>query len=186
MYLALVTTSTANVYNPMVLSVNFNNTADNGVTVVGAEGASLDATTTTGASILAKKQPVTLIKEVKGDDKKHDVAVGDTVPFKVTTVTPNYGENYTDPYFVLTDVLSDGLEMTDDQQAAITVKNGTGAALDKKADDDDTEYDYSITTSASGYVITFSKTFLTTIKANTALIVEYEAMCASCNGWTTR
>jgi len=171
MYLALVTTNTANAYNPMVLSVNYDLTA-NPATATGAE---LAATTATGSTTLAKKQPITLDKEVTGEDKKQDIAAGDTIPYTVTTVTPNYGTNYKDPYFVLTDTLSTGLELTQEQQAAITVKNGAGAALNKKTDADDTEYDYEITTSADGYVITFSKTYLNTIKANTGITVEYTA-----------
>ena len=86
-----------------------------------------------------------------------------------------YGANYTSPVFTLTDTLSTGLTMTDAQQAAISVKNGAGTALDKKANDSDTEYDYEITPSASGYVINFSAAYLKSIKANTAIVVEYSA-----------
>jgi len=167
-YIALTTTSSANVYNPMVLSVNFADpeTAANGT---------VDASTaTTGESGVAKKQPVTLEKEVNSEDKKSDIAAGDTIPFKVTTVTPNYGTNYTDPYFVLTDTLSTGLEMTTAQQSAISVKTGE-TALSAKENAEDTEYDYELAATANGYTITFSKAYLNKVKANTTVTIEYEA-----------
>ncbi len=168
MYLALVATNSANIYNPMVLSVNFTNptTAANG---------SIDAdTAVTGATSVAKKQPITLDKDVAGVDKKSDIAVGDIISYTVSTVTPNYGANYTNPYFVLTVTLSTGLEMTENQQGAISVMSGENT-LSAKENNEDAEYDYEITTSASGYTITFSEKYLHTVKAETSVTVTYSA-----------
>jgi len=164
MYLALVTTTTANVYNPMILSVNFTNPTT-------GEGGTVDATSAaSGTNAKVKKTHVTLEKEVKTEDKKQDVAVGDTVDFIVRTVTPNYGDNYQNPVFRITDTLSTGIEMTDAQQDAIVVKNGAGDTL-VEGDDKD----YTITASSSGYEISFTATYLHAVKANTAITVEYSA-----------
>jgi fimbrial isopeptide formation D2 family protein/LPXTG-motif cell wall-anchored protein len=162
MYLAMVQTTSENVYNPMIVSVNF-------ATSTTAEGGSIDDAEAATIGAKAKKTPVTLEKDVNGTDKKHDVAVGDVIPFVVTTVTPNYGDNYTDPKFILTDTLSENLTMTDAQQAAIVVKAGS-TELEKGADKD-----YTITTNGQGYTITFTKTYLTKVKAETGITVEYAA-----------
>jgi fimbrial isopeptide formation D2 family protein/LPXTG-motif cell wall-anchored protein len=162
-YLALVKGAEGFVYNPMVLSVNFTNPST-------GEASTLDAdSAVTGTTTVAKKQPITVLKEVSTDDKKNDVAVGDTIDFKVTTVTPNYGANYTDPVFTITDALSDGLTMTAEQQNAIVVKNGETTLT--KGDDKD----YTITASANGYTINFTSTYLHNVKANTSVTVEYSA-----------
>lgn len=166
-YLALISTATANVYNPMILSVNFENPT------TGDGGAVNASTDTVGTSGYAKKQEITLDKEVNdASDDHNDVAVGDYVPFKVTTVTPNYGTNYTNPTFTLTDTLSTGITMSDKHD--VVVKNGT-TTLSAKENAEDTEYDYEITTSESGYTISFSTAYLTAVKANTQVTVEYYA-----------
>ncbi len=175
-YLALVKGANGTVYNPMVLSVNF----DYSTNPAGGLNGTIDADTkVTGTSTVAKKQPVTLTKEVNTDaegysditspaDQKKGIAVGDTIPFIVRTVTPNYGTNYTDPVFTITDTLSDGIEFTETQYNAIVVKNH-GTALTKGTD-------YTITDfNKSTYTITFSKTYLQNVKANTDVTVEYTA-----------
>jgi len=166
-YLALVKGADGYTYNPMVLSVNF----DYSTNPAGASEGTINADTAViGTTIVAKKQPVTLEKEVKTEDKKQDVAVGDTVDFIVRTVTPNYGENYTNPVFKLTDTLSTGITMTEAQQAAIVVKNGAGETLEAGADKD-----YTIAATANGYEINFTADYLHEVKANTAITVEYSA-----------
>jgi fimbrial isopeptide formation D2 family protein len=162
-YLALVKGADGYTYNPMVLSVNFADPTT-------GDGGTINAdTAVTGTTIVAKKQPVTIEKDVNDTDKMHDIAVGDTIPFIVSTVTPNYGENYTSPVFIITDTLSTGIAMTEAQQAAIVVKNN-GTALTAGNDKD-----YTITTSASGYTITFTEKYLHSVKANTNVTVEYSA-----------
>lgn len=164
-YLALVKAAGATMYNPMVLSVNFTNPT------TGA-GGTLDAdTAVTGSNGIAKKQPVTVNKEVEGDDEKHDVAVGDTVPFLVHTQTPNYGSNYTDPVFTITDTLSEGLTLTADQQTAIEVVVDGTDPVEKLVKGTD----YTITPSTTGYTINFTKSYLLKAKANTAVTVKYTA-----------
>ena len=181
MYLALVQTSTANVYNPMFVSVNFTNPTTGEGGSVAADSALLG----TGSTAIAKKQNVELEKEVDTAadgysdvttpaDAKKAIKVGDTIPYVVTTNTPNYGANYTNPVFRLTDTLSDGLTLTEAQQAAITVYCGE-TPLDKKSGDEDTEYDYAVVPSESGYTITFSAAYLKSVKANTAITVKYTA-----------
>lgn len=178
-YLALVKGADGYAYNPMILSVNFTNPT------TGA-GSTIDANTAVyGTTVVAKKQNVTLTKEVNTAatgysdvtapaDQKKGVAVGDTIPFIVRTVTPNYGANYTNPVFTITDTLSTGLTMTDAQQTAIVVKNN-GSTLSAKENDEDTVYDYTIVPSASGYTITFSAAYLHSVKPNTDVTVEYTA-----------
>lgn len=163
-YLALVKGADGYTYNPMVLSVNFADPTTGAGSTINAD------TAVTGTTTVAKKQQVTLEKEVNTTDKKQDVAVGDTVDFIVRTVTPNYGENYTSPVFKITDTLSTGIEMTEAQQAAIVVKNGAGETLEAGADKD-----YTITATASGYEINFTAAYLHEVKTNTAITVEYSA-----------
>ena len=170
LYYAAVTSGTeAIMYNPMVLAVNF----DYSTNPAGGVDGSISATQNLGNTIIAKKQPVTLTKEVNDTDPMNDVAVGDTIPFKVTTAVPNYGANFVSPEFKIYDELSTGLTMTAKQQGEILVKNGD-TTLVKKAENV-TEYQYEITPTAQGYTIVFTEAFLKTAKASSVITVEYSA-----------
>lgn len=68
------------------------------------------------------------------DVKYNNAAVGDKIPYKVTTSVPNmFG--YKHYYFVLTDVMSKGLKFNND--VAIVMKNADGATIKTLAKDTD-------------------------------------------------
>ena len=176
MYLVLATPAEDNVdvvYKPMFVSADYDQSADSPNTV---------SATDELATAVAKKSPLELDKtaaEATGNgnttNETKGVAVGDSVDFTVTTNVPSYTTNFTKPVFKITDVLSEGLTMTADQQAAITV---TVAGYDnlKKGTD------YTITPSASGYTIEFNGDeggFLYTVTGNPQVTITYSAIVTS-------
>ena len=135
-YLILVTANDAeHVYNPAVVSADFDGT--------NAKAVDLSADTAN-----LKKQDVTLDKEIDNADDDYDVQVGDIVPFTVTITVPQYNDNWTEPYFVVTDKLSTGLKIED----VPTIEGLTSPD------------DYSISAKGAkgddGYTITFTETYL--------------------------
>ena len=127
MYVALVTPGTAGViYNPIVVSSDFNNTPN--TSEINASTAKM------GTSATAKKETITVTKTSEEKDQAtnattndstdstnnaHDV--GDIVMFTVTTKIPAYSNHYVDPSFSVTDTLSNGLEMVVDGDHPFTV-----------------------------------------------------------------
>ena len=93
-YLILVADSKAeHIYNPAVVSADF-------------DGTNIAAVDLTENAALIKKQSVTVEKTVDDAPDDYDVQVGDIVPFTVTVTVPQYNTNWTEPYFVVSDVLS--------------------------------------------------------------------------------
>lgn len=149
-YLVLVTDQNAeNIYNPAVVSADFDETNSAAVTL-----------TTDGAVI--KKQSVTLKKEADNAPDDYDVQVGDIVPFTVTVTVPQYNDNWEDPWFVVKDTLSTGLKIED----VPTIEGLTAGT------------DYEITAGgtkgADGYTIKFTETYLKE-NASAAIEIKYSA-----------
>lgn len=96
-YLILVADSKAeHIYNPAVVSADF-------------DGTNSSAVDLTADAAMIKKQGVTVEKEADDAPDDYDVQVGDIVPFTVTVTVPIYNNNWTDPYFAVSDELSAGL-----------------------------------------------------------------------------
>lgn len=107
MYLLKVTGTTTN-YNPMVVSI-------------GLQGEEL---VTTNASVEAKPESATIDKVAEDANKKtaHDLAIGDTVNFTVTSTIPTYGDEYKDiaVKYTITDTMSAGLTYGSDGKVTVS------------------------------------------------------------------
>ena len=98
-YLILVADSKAeHIYNPAVVSADFD----------GTNSAAVDLTEEVA---MIKKQDVTVEKDADNAPDDYDVQVGDIVPFTVTITVPQYNDNWTEPYFAVSDELSTGLTL---------------------------------------------------------------------------
>ena len=171
LYVALVTPGqVGTIYNPVFVGADYKDNTSNTWTVV-------TLTESYSPASLAKRYKVTLDKVATAQTNNNDstaeydnlatVDIGDTVSFKVDTTIPKFGANYTDPVFKVTDVLSTGLTLDED---SVVVKAGE-TTLTAGADED-----YTITTSATGYVVTFAKTYLDSVGATgQAITITYDA-----------
>ena len=160
MYMAIVTPADANtVYNPVFVSADYNKET-------GHEGTA--AVTGAYADGVAKKSTVTITKTASttedtwDDGQSHTTAVGDTVSFTVTTTIPGYGKVYTDPHFVVTDELT-ALKLNQDSVTVVGLEKGE-------------DKDYTVDPSDSGYTITFTKKYLTSLQAATSVTITYSAI----------
>ncbi|MGN8876044.1 SpaH/EbpB family LPXTG-anchored major pilin [Pseudoflavonifractor sp. HCP28S3_F10] len=78
--------------------------------------------------------------DTTGDVKYNNAAVGDKVPYKVTSKVPDM-TGYTKYYFVVNDTLSKGLTFKDDVAITVgskTLEKGTDYTVDSKVNDDGT------------------------------------------------
>lgn len=153
-YLILVKSGTAKyIYNPVVVSADFDGT--------------VDAVDLTAETATIKKQEIKIEKEADSADD-YDVQVGDIVHFTVKVTVPQYNDNWTDPYFAVTDALSNGLTIED-----IPTIDGLTVFTDEE-----TSYDYKIisggTKGASGFTIQFSENYLKN-NASAVLEIKYSA-----------
>ena len=166
-YLVLVKGTGATVYNPMIVSVNYDKDS-------APEGGSVDAQTNwvlnnvtayakSGAPAIDKKITST-DSNVNANDNGGDVAIGDTVKFEIDTTMPSYSDQYTNLKFDITDTLSKGFDAAKD----ITVTVG-GTAVTAGSGT------YSVTTGTGG---TFTVSFVDAyIRANGGkdVVVTYSA-----------
>jgi fimbrial isopeptide formation D2 family protein/LPXTG-motif cell wall-anchored protein len=151
-YLILVSSGTAvqYIYNPAVVSADF-------------DGTNAKAVDLTEDDAKIKKQEITVDK--KADDvNDYAIQAGDIVPFTVSVTVPQYNSNWTEPYFAVTDVLSDGLVI----KTAPTIEGLTpGTDLTVPGTD------YSIIEDGNegdaGFTIQFSEAYL---KGNASAVVD--------------
>jgi fimbrial isopeptide formation D2 family protein/LPXTG-motif cell wall-anchored protein len=99
--------------------------------------------------LAVKSTDVTVTKTVgEGNAESTDAyQVGDSVPFKIQTAIPNYPADSKNATFIISDKPTAGLSIETDT-IAVAVKDATQGT------------DYTITSSSSGYTITFSKAFI--------------------------
>jgi len=168
LYLVLITPASDNkdvVYKPVIVSADYDQTTASPNTVA-ADTESLPAPTTAAT----KKSPLTLTKTATAEDgKPNGVAVGDELSFTVESCVPTYTGNFTNPVYKIADVLSAGLTLDQDSITVavegFTIVEGT---------------DYNITgKSASGYTVTFTKSFLNRVSGNPTVTITYDATVTS-------
>ena len=151
-YLILATANDAqHVYNPAVVSADFSEDSASTVALLTSDTATV------------KKQNVTLDKEVDNDPDDYSVQVGDIVPFTVTVTVPQYNKNWTEPYFAVSDVLSNGLTL----QTVPTV-TGLTAGTDYEITDKGT-------VGSNGFTIKFKESYLKD-NASAAVTITYSAL----------
>lgn len=113
LYVALVTPGTADyLYNPVFVAADY--------TAGGTNSQAAVTTLSYQPASLAKKEDVTLTKEIDGTtDTKYDVNVGDTVSFTITSKVPAYSSAYQDPIYEINDTMESGLEVKETPSVAI-------------------------------------------------------------------
>lgn len=157
MYLALVKPVKADtLYNPMIVSADY--------TVGGSN--SIESSETMGTSTVAKKDTVTVEKEV--EDLTLDV--GDPYKFTITTQIPAFSDSYVNPWFKLSDTMADGVAIFVDGTHSFTItadgmswtwgEDGTASAPAK----DDTSF-----------VINFDSAKIAALETPLDVTVEYYA-----------
>jgi fimbrial isopeptide formation D2 family protein/LPXTG-motif cell wall-anchored protein len=133
--------NTDTIYNPAFVSSDY---------YAGGNTVSLESVI--GSSTVLKKSTITFDKEVTGADQYIDTKPGDTIPYKISTKIPSFGEQFEHPVFTVTDTLSAGLTLSGD----VTVKYGDNTATASNADVTITKG-----TPANGFTVAFTKTYLT-------------------------
>ena len=160
MYMALITPTDADtIYSPVFVSSDHVDGGSNTHPVT--------ADASYGDEAAAKKSTVTLDKtastsEDNWDDKKwQTAAIGDTISFTVTSKLPGYGEVYTNPSFVMKDVLN-GLKLV---KNSVTLVKPAGATANIEEADD-----------GLSYTITFDGDYLRAQKVAQDIEVTYSAI----------
>lgn len=114
-WLVLVTGTVDEVYNPMLVGVYYSaNGSDNTMT---SNPVNADSKwTLETANAYAKSTTPSIKKEIVGGEteKGNDVAIGDTVNFKITTTIPSYSKQYDTVAVTISDTMSKGLTLNKD------------------------------------------------------------------------
>jgi fimbrial isopeptide formation D2 family protein/LPXTG-motif cell wall-anchored protein len=105
LYVALIDpVTTGDLYNPVFVGADFSAGGTNtqpAVTILSYAD-----------TALAKKEDVTLTKEIDGSDNtKYDVNIGDEVSFTITSKVPAFSTAYQEPVYEITDTMEAGLAL---------------------------------------------------------------------------
>lgn len=171
-YLVLVNGTGATMYNPMLVSIDY----DGDVDQVGADSNFIDAD---GNVAYAKSSTPTVDKkndETGKTDKKGETTnkgtsaqVGDKVGFTITTTIPSYSAQYKNVTFVVSDKLDEGLTAPKASGDVTVTVGGKAAPADS----------YSFTPDGNGFKIAFSADYIKSLAAKTAaereVVVKYNA-----------
>ena len=179
-YVVLVTGSNDIIYNPMLVGVYYTTTgAGNDNALVTEE---LDATS--NWTLLAQngfvkssepKVEKTIVDSGSGNDHGDDVAIGDTVSFRIDTQMPSYSAQYTDPKFNISDIISEGLTYKAD---TLKVYEKTETAEGEETLTEISEENYTVNPAFTPDSKTFKVIFATAyIKANQNqyIVIKYDA-----------
>ena len=179
-YVVLVTGSNDIIYNPMLVGVYYTTTgAGNDNALVTEE---LDATS--NWTLLAQngfvkssepKVEKTIVDSGSGNDHGDDVAIGDTVSFRIDTQMPSYSDQYTDPKFNISDIISEGLTYKAD---TLKVYEKTETAEGEETLTEISEENYTVNPAFTPDSKTFKVIFATAyIKANQNqyIVIKYDA-----------
>ena len=165
-WMALVTAKngTKTIYNPMVLSVYYED--KNGTVVI--NGGSINAGdiyTINGTSSYVKKSTIPGDKKITGNSKNDvanesgdDHAVGDTVNFEITSMVPSYGPEYKQGtvFYNISDKMDPGLTYKNDAKVYI---GGSTTPLATE--------NYTLTNKADGFTIEFTEAYIRSLATKT-------------------
>ena len=168
-YLVLVTgTNGATLYNPMIVSIDYDGTLDS---VDASKNFEYD-----GSVAYAKSSTPKIDKsnDKKGNtasgttDKGTSAQVGDEVGFTLKTTIPSYSEQYTNVTFNVSDTLDAGLDVPKASDIKVTVGgNDVAASADT----------YTVTLKDRGFEIAFASDYIKGLAAKTAaeraVVVKY-------------
>lgn len=174
-WVVIVTGSGSKIYNPMLVSAYYSiEGSGSSSELIGTSVSVEDNWSLTGQNVYAKSSEITVDKEIvnpgSGNSSGDDVAIGDTVTFKITTQIPEYTSQYNfttekDITFTIKDTLVKGLkgiknvkvvvgedDVTSDT-STVTIsahdENSNGFTVDFESDD------YLITNAGKEVVITY-------------------------------
>ena len=165
-WMALVTAAngTKTIYNPMVLSVYYQDSEGNTVINGGSINAG-DKYTIAGTESYVKKSTIPGDKKITGNSKNDvanengdDHAVGDTVNFEITSMVPSYGPEYKDGtvFYNISDKMDAGLTYQKDAKVYI---GGSTEALAAE--------NYTLTNNADGFKIEFTEAYIRSLATKT-------------------
>lgn len=154
MYLILVTNTNATLYNPMVVSVDYDGVED-----------SVDANTnfTNDAYAKSSTPKVTKKNDQAGNtatgttNKGTSYNIGDKVPFTIETTIPSYSDQYNKVEFTVSDAMSKGLTAPTEAKD-VTVKVG-GIAVDA------TKYEFKAV--GNGFEVAFKSDYIKSLASKT-------------------
>ena len=181
LYCALVTPGTPDhLYNPVFVAADYTSGGSNTQAAV--------TTLSYSPAAMAKKEDVTLTKEVTGPatngsdtagstggNTKYDLDLGDTVDFTISSKVPAYSSAYQNPTYVISDTTETGLEIQGTPVVAMAGLTGANAL---------TSSDYTVAVAADklSFTVTMNPSGLTKV-ANTgtaqAITVTYSAKITS-------
>ena len=169
LYVAIVAPGTTDkLYNPVFVGADY--------TSGGTNTQAASTTLSYEPAALAKKEQVTLTKEVDGTaDTKYDVNVGDEVGFTITSKVPAYSTAYQNPTYVITDTTEAGLEIQGTPAVAIAGLTGNNALVAA-------DYTVSVATDKKSFTVTMNASGLAKVaKVGTAqeIVVTYKAKVTS-------
>jgi fimbrial isopeptide formation D2 family protein/LPXTG-motif cell wall-anchored protein len=162
LYMALIVAANTDVvYNPVFISSDYKTASQGNTNTWG-----VDETASYSNSAAAKKSTTSLNKtasttELSPDDMKwQTTAIGDTVNFTVTTTIPGFGTAFVNPYFKMTDKLTD-LKLSG--TPTITSPANAVATITPAED-------------GKSYTILFDSAYLKTLAVPTEVTVTYSAI----------
>lgn len=152
------------VYNPVFVGADFVANDSNTINMSGSIGYS-DAAK-------AKRSEITVDKEMD-DPEDITVGLGSEIPFTITVTVPAYADNYTNPEFVVTDELSDGLMLLRDKDNNHNITVDTSGVNDLVPGSEPC----TITPSNDdkGFTVTFTPDFLKAVSTPTEITIKYTA-----------
>lgn len=146
-WVVLITGGAGDVYAPMLLGVYYANANGEGNTL---EGGILDSDSSWdlyGEKGYAKTGELKIDKQIVNSDGNasgNDVAVGDEVSFKIDTMIPSYNDKYGSIVVKVTDTLSKGLTLLNDDTNKVIVK------IDGVEAEENTNYTKNVVTNDDG------------------------------------
>lgn len=161
-WMVLVTGNANEVYNPMLVGVYYSVSGSDNTMISGPVDANTNWALVTKDAYAKSTEP--MIDKTIVDGEK-DVAIGDTVNFKIQTAIPSYSEQYTSVEVKVSDALSQGLTLN---QNSIVVKVDDTEAVQEGTDT------YSIKKSASGFEISFVSAYALA-NSGKSIVVTYSA-----------
>lgn len=188
-YVVLVTGSNDIIYNPMLVGVYYTTTGsgDSNSLVTDALDATSSWTLLAQDGFVKSSEPDIEKKiEESGSNNDHgdDVAIGDTVSFRIDTQMPSYSDQYTAPQFNISDEISEGLTYEADtlhvyvktmgKDEATGTEKEVLAELVKGADTWNFDTDKDFSADKRNFKIKFATDY---IKANQGadIVIKYDA-----------
>lgn len=199
LYLVLISKSgSANVYNPVLLSVSMTNVntgeADGSTVALNTQFANgtTSAYFKTSTSSMDKNIVGVVDKDATGQDttaknaKGDAVAIGDTVQFQIDSMTiPSFSEDYTKPTYVLQDTLEDtGFDAIKNLKVTVggTEVEASATTYTITAGDGSTAFG----ANSKSFQISFAESYLRSLRDKTAaqraVVVTYDSTLATTAG----